>query len=209
MYSKQRIEILSDGIFAIVMTLLVLDVKVPVDVPSGHLWQALQMEGHLWASYLVTFVLAAYYWTIQHRLLNLIERMEPRTVSTTFIFLLLVTILPFSTALWGHYLTDPLAFFLYTLNHTLIAIVVVAELQLARRAKTIRLGTDLWILSGKLYVMVGSLLAALVIACFLPLRYVVIGGLTVAIAARWLRHLCYKRYLKRSSASPMRPAQPS
>ena len=81
MYSKQRIEILSDGIFAIVMTLLVLDVKVPVDVPSGHLWQALQMEGHLWASYLVTFVLAAYYWTIQHRLLNLIERMEPRSVS--------------------------------------------------------------------------------------------------------------------------------
>ena len=54
MYSKQRVEALSDGIFAIVMTLLVLNLNVPANIQSGHLWQALKLESHTWASFLVT-----------------------------------------------------------------------------------------------------------------------------------------------------------
>ena len=198
MYSKQRIEALSDGIFAIVMTLLVLNLKVPGDVPAEHLWQALRLESNTWASFLITFILAARYWTIQHRLFNLIERIETRTVVTTFIFLFLLTILPFSTALWGRHLTDSVAFFLYVLNQVLIAIVVIAELQLARRQKNIRIGGDLWILSGQLYVMTGSLLAALISSWFLKARYVAIIMAAVALVAYWLRRLLHKRYLQQT-----------
>lgn len=198
MYSKQRIEALSDGIFAIVMTLLVLNLKVPGDVPAGHLWQALRLESNTWASFLITFILAARYWTIQHRLFNLIERIETRTVITTFLFLFLLTILPFSTALWGRHLTDSVAFFLYVLNQVLIAIVVIAELQLARRQKNIRIGENLWILSGQLYVMTGSLLAALITSWFQKARYVAITMAAVALAAYGLRRFLHKRYRQRT-----------
>ena len=197
MFSKQRLETLSDGIFAIVMTLLILDIKVPLDAPAGHLWQALRQNSSEWASFLITFILASRYWTLQHRLFNLIEKIQPRTVVTTFIFLFLVTILPFSTSLWGHYLNNSLAFFLYILNQVLIGVVVLVELLLARRGNNIRQGDNLWLLTGRLYVMVGSLLASLIAAWFLHAQYVGMIGAVVAVAARRLRDYLHKRYLKR------------
>ena len=197
MFSKQRLETLSDGIFAIVMTLLVLDLKVPLDVPAGQLAHALLQEASTWASFAITFILAARYWTIQHRLFNLLEKVQPRTVVTTFIFLSLITILPFSTSLWGHYLNNSLAFFLYILNQVLIGIVVLVELLLARRGNNLRRGDALWLLSGRLYVMVGSLLACLIAALFLSTRYVGMIGVVAAVISRRLLKSLHKRYLKR------------
>jgi len=197
MFSKQRIETLSDGIFAIVMTLLVLDLKVPLDVPAGQLGHALLQELPIWASFAITFILAARYWTIQHRLFNLIEKIQPRTVVTTFIFLSLVTILPFSTSLWGHYLNNPLAFFVYILNQVLIGVVVLVELLLARRGNNIRQGDNLWLLTGRLYVMVGSLLVSLIAASFLQTWYVGMIGVAAAVVSRRLLKWLHNRYLKR------------
>jgi len=197
MFSKQRLETLSDGIFAIVMTLLVLDLKVPLDVPADQLAHALLQEASTWASFAITFILAARYWTIQHRLFNLLEKVQPRTVVTTFIFLSLITILPFSTSLWGHYLNNSLAFFLYILNQVLIGIVVLVELLLARRGNNLRRGDALWLLSGRLYVMVGSLLACLIAALFLSTRYVGMIGVVAAVISRRLLKWLHNRYLKR------------
>ena len=196
MFSKQRLETLSDGIFAIVMTLLVLDLKVPLDVPADQLAHALLQEASTWASFAITFILAARYWTIQHRLFNLLEKVQPRTVVTTFIFLSLITILPFSTSLWGHYLNNSLAFFLYILNQVLIGIVVLVELLLARRGNNLRRGDALWLLSGRLYVMVGSLLACLIAAIFLSTWYVGMIGVVAAVVSRRLLKWLHNRYLK-------------
>ena len=196
MFSKQRLETLSDGIFAIVMTLLVLDLKVPLDVPASQLAHALLQEASTWASFAITFILAARYWTVQHRLFNLIEKVHPRTVVTTFIFLSLITILPFSTSLWGHYLNDSLAFFLYILNQVLIGVVVLVELLLARRGNNLRRGDALWLLSGRLYVMVGSLLACLIAAIFLSTWYVGMIGVVAAVVSRRLLKWLHNRYLK-------------
>ena len=115
---------------------------------------------------------------------------------TTFIFLSLITILPFSTSLWGHYLNNSLAFFLYILNQVLIGIVVLVELLLARRGNNLRRGDALWLLSGRLYVMVGSLLACLIAALFLSTRYVGMIGVVAAVVSRRLLKWLHNRYLK-------------
>ena len=78
------------------MTLLILDIKVPFDVPPGHLWEAIRHEGHTWISFVVTFALSSRYWVLEHKLFALIDHVLPRTFVTTFLFLGLITVLPFS-----------------------------------------------------------------------------------------------------------------
>lgn len=52
MFTKSRLEALSDGVFAIAMTLLILDIKIPPNA-SGHLSEALAKDFHAWISFVV------------------------------------------------------------------------------------------------------------------------------------------------------------
>ncbi len=115
-----RIEALSDGIFAIVMTLLILELKVPIlhnePVTSLGLLDALS---HLWPkflSYLTSFVILAIYWLSHHIQFGYIARTNFNHVWMNLIFLLFVTFIPFSTAFLGEYPTSVLAHFIYGLN---------------------------------------------------------------------------------------------
>ena len=76
MFTKNRIEALSDGVFAITMTLLVLDLKVPDATAPSLLGAAIRHGGHAWFSFLVTFCIASIFWTLQHRVFDLMERVN-------------------------------------------------------------------------------------------------------------------------------------
>ena len=95
MFSKHRIEALSDAIFAIVMTLLVLDLKVPETIGPGGLLHALAADRATWASFFLTFLLASVFWVLQHQVFDLLEAISHQTLIPTFVFLGFVTILPF------------------------------------------------------------------------------------------------------------------
>ena len=72
-FSKARIEALSDGVFAIAMTLLVLEIKVPElprDVAPAELWHATIEHWPIFFSFLVTFMLAGQFW-LSHHVLSL------------------------------------------------------------------------------------------------------------------------------------------
>ncbi len=60
MITKSRLA-LSDGVFAIAMTLLILDIKIPPNA-SGHRSEALAKDFHAWISFVVTFVLTSVFW---------------------------------------------------------------------------------------------------------------------------------------------------
>jgi uncharacterized membrane protein len=132
MYSKKRLEALSDGIFAIAMTLLVLELKVPTDFAHGQLWQALRLESNDWLAFLITFCIAARYWMLQHNVFMLTENFTHSAVVLTFTFLGLITILPFSSSLMGRYASEPLAFCLYCANQSAIGGVLIAKLEFLR-----------------------------------------------------------------------------
>src|SRR5690348_12389376 len=74
--SVERIQTLSDGVFAVAMTLLVLDLRVPVGIQhsDGHLWPALQHLGARFAAYLLSFTMLGTFWLAQHTLLSLCAR---------------------------------------------------------------------------------------------------------------------------------------
>jgi uncharacterized membrane protein len=107
-----RIEAFSDGVFAIAVTLLVLELKVPQlgeEASSSELWSALLSHWPSYAAYLVSFATILIVWVNHHRLFMIIRRSDSRFLFLNGALLLMVTIIPFPTALLAEYLQKPAA----------------------------------------------------------------------------------------------------
>lgn len=103
--NKARVEALSDGVFAIVMTLLVIEIKVPetqTAMTGAELWQEICRIGPLFASYALSYVVLAANWMTHHALFhNLFKSVDRITMLINLLFLGLLTIVPFSAHLVG------------------------------------------------------------------------------------------------------------
>ena len=167
MFSKHRIEALSDAIFAIVMTLLVLDLKVPDTIPAAGLLAALAQDSATWYSFFLTFLLASVYWVLQHQVFDLLESVSNKTLSFTFLFLGFITLLPFSTALMGHH-PEPLSIAIYFANQFGIGVSLTLKLETARAFNHIHAGFEMKVMRVRLYslciIMAGSTLAPLLLS---------------------------------------------
>lgn len=118
--SLERLTALSDGVFAVAMTLLVLDVRVPASTGlalSEHgLWSALVKLGPSFAAYLLSFTMLGTFWLAQHTLLGILGRCDRTLTWINLGFLFVVSLLPFSAALLAHYVHLRLAVGVYWLN---------------------------------------------------------------------------------------------
>jgi uncharacterized membrane protein len=98
-----RVEAFSDGVFAIAITLLILNLKVPTG-PEGHLGAALARQWPTYAAFLISFAFIGIMWVNHHRLFNHIRRSDNRLLFYNLLLLLAVTVVPFPTALLAaHY----------------------------------------------------------------------------------------------------------
>jgi uncharacterized membrane protein len=145
----ERLAALSDGIFAVVMTLLVLDLKVPA-VEVGHavhpLWSdgAIVAEGQVWhvlvelaprfLPYAMSFLTLGIFWIGQQTQLNHFARTDRHLTWIHIAFLAMVSLMPFSTAFLAEYATVRIPFVLYWLNLLLLGIMLLASLRHASRA---------------------------------------------------------------------------
>jgi uncharacterized membrane protein len=99
----RRLEALSDGVFAIAITLLVLDIVVPASA-DGHLLSAV---GRLWPSYLaytVSFSTIGAAWLGHSAITEYLERADAVFVRLNLLLLLLIAFLPFPTRLFADYI---------------------------------------------------------------------------------------------------------
>lgn len=113
-----RIEALSDGVFAIALTLLVLDIKVPeIHVHSeAELFHSLADLTPKFLSYFLSFMTMGIFWTGQAAQLNHMEKYDRNLNWNSLFFLLAVSILPFTTSFLGEYITFKLAIGIYWFN---------------------------------------------------------------------------------------------
>jgi uncharacterized membrane protein len=124
--STERIQYLADGIFAITMTLLVLELHVPkleLDQSLSHNLHLLYEEvGPKFLAFCVSFVVLAIYWNA-HRIL-FTKVLEGNFIFNwmNLIFLLTVSSIPFSAALLGSYPLEQTAQIIYALNLSLTGI---------------------------------------------------------------------------------------
>ena len=136
--SLDRLTSLSDGVFAVAMTLLVLDLRVPVGLASKAsehgLWDALLKLGPSFAAYLLSFTMLGTFWLAQHTLLSIFDRCD-RTLTWIHLgFLFVVSLLPFSAALLAHYVHLRLAVGAYWLNILLLGVMLEWGARYGRKA---------------------------------------------------------------------------
>jgi uncharacterized membrane protein len=121
-----RVEAFSDGVFAIAITLLILEIRIPSGVNAGQLGIALLK---LWPSYLAfltSFGTIGIMWMNHHRLFTLINRLDDGLIGLNTLLLLGVTWIPFPTAVLSQHLLGPdqyISAVLYSGSYVVIAIV--------------------------------------------------------------------------------------
>lgn len=109
-FGIERIGALSDGVVAIAITLLVLDVKVPLDVVKDTvLWVQLQHQVPELTAWLISFVIIALVWFDQHYLFSHSGKTDSRFILITMLQLGAITLIPLGAHLLGHYPDDPLS----------------------------------------------------------------------------------------------------
>jgi uncharacterized membrane protein len=96
-----RLEAFSDGVFAVAITLLVLDLNVP---GGNDLWHQLKDEWPQFASFFVSFWVIAIIWVNHHGLLDHLKRTDRPVLYINLLVLMTVVFIPFSTALMAEHL---------------------------------------------------------------------------------------------------------
>lgn len=110
----ERLATLSDGIFAIAMTLLVLDLKAPE--PSDDLGRALGAQWPTFLSYVLSFLILGVFW-VGHRLqFSYIRRSDRLQIWINMVFLMVIAFVPFSAAVLGGHARERAAIAIYGAN---------------------------------------------------------------------------------------------
>ena len=108
-YPTERLGALSDGVFAIALTLLVLELKLPPEQEGVSLPSVLLENGHELVGWVVSFIILARFWAIHHDAIADMEFCSSRTIFMNFFFLGTISLVPFSAHLVGVYeLSEPL-----------------------------------------------------------------------------------------------------
>jgi len=102
-----RTEAFSDGVLAIAVTLLVLDLRVPVkNTLHGTLASALAHEWPAYAAYVTSFLVIGIIWVNHHAVFKLIGQVDRITLFLNLLLLMTVVAIPFTTSLLSEYLLD-------------------------------------------------------------------------------------------------------
>lgn len=103
--NKARLEAFSDGVFAILITILVLELKVP----HGGEWSALGPLVPVFVTYVLSFIYLGIYWNNHHHMLHMTQRVNGKILWANLHLLFWLSLLPFATGWAGenHFETAP------------------------------------------------------------------------------------------------------
>src|ERR1700722_12743599 len=191
--SVERLAALSDGIFAVAMTLLVLDLRAPARelIHSEHdLWRALAGLAPQLLMFMMSFMTLGIFWVGQQTQLNHLQRSHRSLAWIHMVFLFFVSITPFSTILLGEFTAYRSALLLYWLNILLLGVSLYFSWNCATDLKLVN--DDLppqvpaaiqrrIVIAQSLYAF-GALLC--VFSAYLSIAFIVIVQLNYAIAPR-------------------------
>ena len=108
-FQLERMILFSDAVFAIAITLLVIELKVP-EIPhdlvsENKLLESLAEQIPKFIGFLISFFIIGLYWTVHHRLFGFVVNYTQRLLWLNLFFLLPIALMPFSTAFYSQYIS--------------------------------------------------------------------------------------------------------
>lgn len=139
--SKGRLEAFSDGVIAIIITIMVLELKVPNEAN----WAALRPLVPVFLSYVLSFVYLGIYWNNHHHLLQAVRHVSGKVLWANLHLLFWLSLIPFVTGWTGenHFATLPVAFYGIVLLLAAIAYIILTRVLIACQGKDSALATAL------------------------------------------------------------------
>jgi len=192
----ERLAALSDGIFGVAMTLLLLELHVPEKSGihgESELWRALADLSPQLLVYLMSFITLGIFWVGQQTQLNHLIRSDRHLTWVHLGFLFAVTLLPFSTRLLADFISYRTALLAYWVNILLLGAVLYASWGRATRAglvrddvlPEVRAAICRRIMIGQLLYALGALLC--VVNTYWSIGFIVMVQLNYAVAPRLWR----------------------
>lgn len=194
----ERLTFFSDAVFAIAMTLLVIEIHVPhLEVASDHaLIEALAHLGPNFVGFIVSFLVIARFWTGHHRLFGMIHKVSPATVRANLGLLMAIAFMPFPTAVLSDYASLRAAVAFYTGFLVVVGLVNMLMIRIALRdgmvaqgdnavehdIKTLRISMWSPIVIGTIGLIAGMVqpaLGLLVLIVLSPLTLFILGRLAL------------------------------
>ena len=178
--TKSRMEAFSDGVIAIIITIMVLELKIPHEAS----WQVLVPLAPVFLSYLFSFVFLGIYWSNHHHLLQAVKHVDGRVLWANLHLLFWLSLVPFVTGWMGEnkFAAWPVAMYGVVLLFAAIAYFILAHVLVSLHGRDsvigIALGRDF---KGKI--------SLVIYAVAIPLAFVrswMACGLYVLVAVMWL-----------------------
>jgi uncharacterized membrane protein len=113
-----RIVAFSDGVLAIAITLLVLQLEVKEHIPQGDLWPELWAQRQDIFAYAISFAVIGRFWVVHHRFFGEVTHFDGRLIALNLFYLAWIVLLPFSSQVLGDHGGDEAAVILYAVNLT-------------------------------------------------------------------------------------------
>lgn len=177
---KGRLEAFSDGVIAIIITIMVLELKIP----DGADWEALRPIVPVFLTYVLSFVYLGIYWNNHHHTLYVTDRINGKILWANLHLLFWLSLIPFVTGWMGenHFAPLPTAIYGVVLLAAAIAYYILQKLIIAQQGENSRLkaavGKDI---KGKL----SPLIYVVAIAMAFVNQWIS-DGLYVLVALMWL-----------------------
>ncbi len=178
-FQLERIILFSDAVFAIAITLLILEIKIPHledDLSEPQLIHALVEIIPDLIGFLISFVVIGQFWTSHHRLFGYIINFDNGLLWLNLLMLLFVVIMPFTTRLNMQYGGLSIVWFIYSLNLALISIsLLLLWVYISKRKTLSYIGNDVRITK---YAILRSVAVTLIF---------LIGGLLTFLPWDWVK----------------------
>ncbi len=136
LWSKHRVEALTDGIFAVAMTLLVIDLRLPdphVVHSQAQLVAALADLAPKAISWLISFFILSVFWIAHHRLFHYVRYVDAGLLWRNLYQLAFVSLMPFSAGLVGEFGGAPVSQIIYNGNMALLGLLALWKLRYVRQ----------------------------------------------------------------------------
>ena len=178
--NKGRLEAFSDGVLAIIITIMVLEFKVP----STTSFEGVLLLSHKFLSYILSFMYVGIYWNNHHHMMHTVKSVNEKILWANLHLLFWLSLIPFATAWIGehHFASFPMMFYGIILLMNGIAFNILQYQIICSHGKT----SDLALAVGKDYK--GKLSVVLYVIAVISTHYWVLvsGTIYILVALLWL-----------------------